>query len=407
MNSRKESLIKMKQMRRKVLENVEQLLETDVDECTLIERCKLFAKCDYDDVNVERSLTGVCGYPLCSNRLQNISKQQYKISLKTHKVYDLSERKLFCSNRCFKASSFIKQQLPEEAFWVSTDCDRTQNCVEIYREKTGSVGNEVDIRSTLNEQSNFGTNNVSENKKKSENKNEKSRENMAKSDEKLDEKQRLNLPYIKEDQLQKLKSSMSKLTIHEKVFKQENGLIAIPDRECDEKSEKNLGNEASQYSPLGACLQCLSDWVTVETRRFILGDDFTGERQQSNEKLKAEMLAFYQRMSKKLDIEEKKEELLDEILLGRHPLSENFEKLQIVFDKISNSLNAILGKAYSDNLKDGIKKLLQTMNLTPSNITLKTGEWSLISILILRLLCHKNSFNGITDVTKSLYSNEI
>ena len=42
----------------------------------------------------ERSLTGLCGYPLCDKQKPSISnKGKYHISLKDKKVYDLEERK--------------------------------------------------------------------------------------------------------------------------------------------------------------------------------------------------------------------------------------------------------------------------------------------------------------------------
>nr|XP_038947728.1 RNA polymerase II subunit B1 CTD phosphatase Rpap2 isoform X3 [Rattus norvegicus] len=47
-----------------------------------------------------------------------IPKQKYRISTKTNKVYDITERKSFCSNFCYKASKFFEAQIPKTPVWV-------------------------------------------------------------------------------------------------------------------------------------------------------------------------------------------------------------------------------------------------------------------------------------------------
>ncbi|MEJ1287096.1 RNA polymerase II associated protein 2 [Cricetulus griseus] len=47
----------------------------------------------YSDVVDERSIIKLCGYPLCQKKLGVIPKQKYRISTKTNKVYDITERK--------------------------------------------------------------------------------------------------------------------------------------------------------------------------------------------------------------------------------------------------------------------------------------------------------------------------
>ena len=61
----------------------------------------------------------VCGYPLC-NKPHDASKikQKFHISTVTNKVYDVEERKQFCSAVCFKASNFFKDQLETSPLWL-------------------------------------------------------------------------------------------------------------------------------------------------------------------------------------------------------------------------------------------------------------------------------------------------
>ncbi|EDV31187.2 uncharacterized protein Dana_GF15235 [Drosophila ananassae] len=73
---------------------------------------------NYSDIVDERDINKLCGYPLCSNILENVPKQKYSISASKNKVYDLTERKKFCCGYCFKASEYIKAQVPVSPLWL-------------------------------------------------------------------------------------------------------------------------------------------------------------------------------------------------------------------------------------------------------------------------------------------------
>ncbi|XP_057963100.1 putative RNA polymerase II subunit B1 CTD phosphatase RPAP2 homolog isoform X2 [Malania oleifera] len=76
----------------------------------------LLSRGDYQDVVTERSITNLCGYPLCANPLPSIRprKGRYRISLKEHKVYDLHETYLYCSSACVVNSRAFAASLQEE-----------------------------------------------------------------------------------------------------------------------------------------------------------------------------------------------------------------------------------------------------------------------------------------------------
>ena len=48
----------------------------------------------YQDINEERAITKVCGYPICEQILGLIPKKKYHISVSQNKVYDITERKV-------------------------------------------------------------------------------------------------------------------------------------------------------------------------------------------------------------------------------------------------------------------------------------------------------------------------
>jgi len=75
----------------------------------------------YKDIIEERSISKLCGYPLCANVLPKIVKKQYHVSMVSNKVYDLTERKFFCSSACFKSSKYIESQIPESPLWLRNE----------------------------------------------------------------------------------------------------------------------------------------------------------------------------------------------------------------------------------------------------------------------------------------------
>ena len=58
---------------------------------------KFITAAHYEDIVIERAIIDLCGYPLCSEAKGENIKQKFKINTKTNKVYDMTERKNFCS----------------------------------------------------------------------------------------------------------------------------------------------------------------------------------------------------------------------------------------------------------------------------------------------------------------------
>lgn len=146
LNLARERENKVKNGKKKVLNIVEELLEeSKIEEDKLLIFCKFLSKNDYEDAIVERSLIKVCGYPLCDNVLGTPAKQKFKISLAEHKVYDIEKRKMFCSDRCYKASCYLQDQLEDEPFWMKSIDVMTLPDVLLYSDTKGSKGEEIKL----------------------------------------------------------------------------------------------------------------------------------------------------------------------------------------------------------------------------------------------------------------------
>ncbi|XP_004455632.2 putative RNA polymerase II subunit B1 CTD phosphatase RPAP2 isoform X1 [Dasypus novemcinctus] len=129
---------------RKALHIVEQLLEENVTEEFLMECGKFITSAHYNDIVDERSIIKLCGYPLCQKKLGIVPKQKYKISTKTNKVYDITERKSFCSNFCYKASKFFEAQIPRTPVWVREE-ERHPDFQLLKEGQSGQSGEEVQL----------------------------------------------------------------------------------------------------------------------------------------------------------------------------------------------------------------------------------------------------------------------
>lgn len=119
---------------------VERLIENPITEEFLKDSCQFIAPHHYEDIVEERAITKTCGYPVCSKPLTAVSKQKYHISTKDNKVYDITERKNFCSNHCYKASRYLQNQLSTTPLW-SREEERV--CVSLLTTNSGLPGVEV------------------------------------------------------------------------------------------------------------------------------------------------------------------------------------------------------------------------------------------------------------------------
>ena len=244
---------KVLKLRKQVLTLVEDLIEPEIDEASLIESCKYLCRSDYHDVTVERSILNYCGYPLCTNSLTGLSKkrQQYKICLQTHQVFDITDRKMFCSNLCFSRSNHLKDQLEEQALWLR-DLDESKptklTIVSLCRKAKGSFGEEVrlDINLTKdllhelhgegdslqykfyckdcrqNEEAHGSSDGQPVDERRCQNEKCKSRTSGVKLDKSI------NFPYIQQDDLESLKDKLKNMKIKEKPSQAKSD--GLPDR---------------------------------------------------------------------------------------------------------------------------------------------------------------------------------
>ncbi|KAM3915455.1 putative RNA polymerase II subunit B1 CTD phosphatase RPAP2 [Leptodactylus fuscus] len=129
---------------KRALQIVERLLENNIKEDFLMDCARFISPSHYKDVVEERSIIKICGYPICNTKLENVPKQKYKISTKTNKVYDITERKCFCSNYCYRASKYYEVQIPKTPLWGREE-ERPPEIKLLLEGKSGRSGEEIHL----------------------------------------------------------------------------------------------------------------------------------------------------------------------------------------------------------------------------------------------------------------------
>ncbi|CAG8550827.1 6319_t:CDS:2 [Ambispora leptoticha] len=119
--SHKRELLKKSLESRKEFENLtttwqEKLFEP-VDIPLLQESTKYLQPSHYFEVVEERNAYNLCGFPICNKSPQEI-EGQYRISLRARKIYDVSELRCYCSDRCLLGSRIFAAQLSVEPVYM-------------------------------------------------------------------------------------------------------------------------------------------------------------------------------------------------------------------------------------------------------------------------------------------------
>ncbi|RXG67183.1 putative RNA polymerase II subunit B1 CTD phosphatase RPAP2 [Armadillidium vulgare] len=124
------------------------LLGVNIDKEYLAKNIVYLTRDNFDDVAVERSLNWVCGYALCDQSLTDQKFKNQTYIIRNNKVYDVTKRKNFCSNRCYQAFELVYHQVPTTPLYVRAEDKDLQNrkiIVPILENLKGKFGKLVNI----------------------------------------------------------------------------------------------------------------------------------------------------------------------------------------------------------------------------------------------------------------------
>jgi len=387
---------------KKAFETCVKLIEANqVDDETLIQSANQIDRERYRGVNEDRSLRQTCGYPVCSNGLPDEKpKGQFYIDVRVNKVIDTTERRLFCSTFCYKASKYYERQIHESPVWARD---------ESHAESVRRI--ELLTRETLHKETRDESTIISQTI--SHRPRPPSSSSSSSSDDEFEELQ------IARDQYYKNRQNLKKKpTFVESKLRQ--GKLPEPIR---------TENETIDY-----VLTCLYEWITTKTREFLNDptvktsnlneidqkryenlvrrieidqiNDSTGQRAERGlptvEQLQQGQYAI--KVKEFLCGKTREEEPLPIVLPPVDSISQQSIRLSIVNEKVQTCFKIIFADRIETkpirDVRSTLADLLLTFDYQSDNITLKPNEWTIMT-LFLSFLSSMKTTNVVTSLGES------
>lgn len=409
-------LVRKKGCEKRALDIVERMIETGVDKEWLRDSCPMINTNHYQDATEERAVSGLCGYPLCDASIDasvRDTTQKYRISTKENKVYDITERKNFCSNDCCKRSNFLKEQVATSPLWL--------------RERDDGGGDRPDPPKFYDEADCDG-----------------SRIFVSGKGVEVE----LKLPFVSKpnDEVVSEEADQSDEGDQVESLQEKLGTMSFKPRKRTEKISEDARD------PLEKVLSSMRSWYTIDTMRFVRGDDHVrGALRESGVSAanvvtvvgddtfgSGDLRAKYVQLCRKLEMRDSLEEgedpgefvepqqhlrqetgvenlKLGAFLSGRTDYDES--KVEIVekqnesddprpcvplvdkhaqgalrrrivhdqLDRVFPSLLDLAGLRKRD-FSDILRRLVLTLSLDADSIVLRPGEWTLAAVILLVMI---------------------
>jgi len=493
------ALLKKKEYENEALKIVNRLIEEGVEEQWLIDSGKSLNESYWDDAVTERSITNMCGYPLCDDKITVKHKGKYKVSLKDNKVYDMEERNKFCTNFCFKASFFFRDQLDSSPLWLRESRDKTFLVLRKQSLNPGNVvvsgkGMVVDLWGTSGAEIKCDKNeNESEDELDSDTENNKNHSETVEStverlmeslvikdseEAKVESKSDLTHNNCDKDTVVRTDKSTDKMSHLKPEQSVDKDVKNVHFKEDSEKElpkkeriilpkKKRLVQQTATANPVEVVESAVRDWFSIDTYRCVVGDEHLRktllERNVSEETivktvgdpvLKQDMQAKYRALCRKIDLAEalennaeeenddfsndklpmpnyvdlqkevetdmlkvssylkgkevyeedigKKREIVvkenegDDEDEPRLPLVDKYAEValrrRIVVEKLNRSVPDVLDLLEFPlaKVRSNLKELVHSFYLTKDNVMFRPQEWSLISLVVVKLLSVTN-----------------
>ncbi|XP_076039628.1 putative RNA polymerase II subunit B1 CTD phosphatase RPAP2 isoform X2 [Oratosquilla oratoria] len=96
------------------------LIEDTCDPQSFVEKCKYIDPDLYEDVVTERSIAETCGYPLCRNTFRDTYGDRTYV-IRHNSVYDITNRRNFCSDVCYEASEIVQKQISTAPMYLRVE----------------------------------------------------------------------------------------------------------------------------------------------------------------------------------------------------------------------------------------------------------------------------------------------
>lgn len=138
----RQELLKHKESYRKTMNFVEKYSEGQFEVDEFLDDLRWIDPTFYQDIVEERSGNNVCGYALCGERV-NTHSSKFRISCSFNKVFEVDERNKYCSDVCYRRSTFVAFQLDESPLWLRDEAKIKKDQIELLWDDIGLPGTEI------------------------------------------------------------------------------------------------------------------------------------------------------------------------------------------------------------------------------------------------------------------------
>ncbi|XP_047135709.1 putative RNA polymerase II subunit B1 CTD phosphatase RPAP2 isoform X1 [Hydra vulgaris] len=363
----------------------------------------------YQDITEERFVSKMCGYALCSNKISKVVKQKFHISTNSNKVYDMEERKRFCSLHCFKASKHLERQMQESPFCTTS----TEKKITFIDEVVDSTPFVLDCEIKMMEMLKLTDDDKSYTEEQYIGDAGSSKNKDFKSVYQKDSNPPTNLMKNTNQSTQKTK------------LKEKQAILIIPEIEKNVLPSKT-GLKPDDLNTLVELVEILKSWFTPKSldylfnteninknnlKKSVIKFDFTNMDNDNIEK-KVDVGIMQNFNQKAMGFLTRQPEWVSETVVSNKHLitkddSENIStpplivdsksqsviRKRIVKEKLTSSLKNLLtvvGMTITDLSELGFFSLVDTFRFTSKNIVLKPKQWHNIGLILLKLLSKNN-----------------
>jgi len=138
----RQELLKHKESYRKTMNLVEKYSEEQFRVEEFLNDLRWIDPTFYQDIVEERSGNNVCGYALCGESV-NTHSSKFRISCSFNKVFEVDERNKYCSDVCYRRSTFVAFQLDESPLWLRDEAKMKKDEIELLWDDIGLPGTEI------------------------------------------------------------------------------------------------------------------------------------------------------------------------------------------------------------------------------------------------------------------------
>ncbi|XP_018019697.1 putative RNA polymerase II subunit B1 CTD phosphatase RPAP2 [Hyalella azteca] len=411
---------------RKSQKIVLQLIESTVTGKDLQHLCCFITPAQFEDVCLERCISGVCGYPLCNNKYSdNLGSRQYIIRSKA--VYDISRRRNFCSNVCFQASLLVLNQISDSPLYIKWKDVNERNLIKLpeVSQLKGLHGDRIEIASVKPTVNDSSSRKSSTQSKRSSNLNSKSsgKSDKQASSQSKDKHSHQSTKDLSADfEVGKNSGKLSKAHTHlstkdtsvsgnlNKPDADGSPAAILPTTSPSEEEDDKLSRAKLQKLPsVNAATEVeehLRQWLCWPSYILLLGENNLRQkcglalRNGSEEDLtflkraarfrshQAEALAKVEAFLQGADCYEDpgQEELSSLPLIDQHNACS--WRRNIFMEKIAPCERALVSelRLSRELVRDRLRAVVETLHLTQHNLHLRPAQWAVVTLVLLKLV---------------------